>query len=349
MIRTYKSDGYNWIFDSEKGSFWRWGKEFEDDPKFSEVGPEILDLEISTACHGPNGVPCTHCYKSNNATGTYMNLETFKKLLDKMPKNLTQIAFGIGDIDSNPDMYEIFKYCREKGIVPNVTINGARMNDEHYTNLATLCGAVAVSRYSDNNVCYNTVEKLCQKGLKQVNIHQILCKDTYDSCFELIDDTKNDPRLKEMYSVVFLMMKPKGNKNQLQRIDKLEDYKKLIDYAFEKTARIGFDSCFAPVFMACTKDKTDFEKYLIMVEPCESSLFSSYINVDGIYWHCSFAEGNESVKGVDAVNCEDFIKDVWFSEPATTFRDKLINQNNDHIAKGCRLCPVYTELYDGII
>ena len=130
MIQTCKSEDYNWIFNNQNGEFCRWGKTKEDDPEFSPIGPEILDLEISTICNGIDDKPCLHCYKSNNEFGKYMSFETFKIIFSKMNKNLTQIAFGIGNIDANPDMWKIFQYCRDNNVIPNVTINGARMTPE---------------------------------------------------------------------------------------------------------------------------------------------------------------------------------------------------------------------------
>ena len=86
------SDGsYNYTYDKISGLFRRWGETYDDDPEYSPAGPEILDLEISV-----NGCPnnCKFCYKSNsNESAVNMTFETFKSIIDKMPKTLTQIAF----------------------------------------------------------------------------------------------------------------------------------------------------------------------------------------------------------------------------------------------------------------
>ena len=68
-------------------------------------------------------------------------------LTEKTINFCVQIAFGIGSIDANPDMFPIFDYCRANGVVPNVTINGYNLTDEIATRLANTCGAVAVSFY----------------------------------------------------------------------------------------------------------------------------------------------------------------------------------------------------------
>jgi MoaA/NifB/PqqE/SkfB family radical SAM enzyme len=163
-LKAVQSRNYNFIFDKVTGEFCRWGKTKDDDPQYSPFGPELLDIEVSTVCNG-TGTPCAFCYKANGPRGKNMSLDTFKTVLSKFDLNiLTQIAFGIGDIDANPDLFAMFRHCRENGIIPNVTINGYGMTAELTDALVTLCGAVAVSCY-EKDLCYNTVEMLGKAGL----------------------------------------------------------------------------------------------------------------------------------------------------------------------------------------
>ena len=133
-IKRIRSKYYNHNFDTETGLSIRWGKTManEDDPILSPIGPEIADIEISTVCNGIGKTmdarkPCPWCYKSNTGCGSNMSFDTFKSIFHKLPKNLTQIAFGIGDIDGNPDLWRIMEYCRSNSynsVVPNITVNG---------------------------------------------------------------------------------------------------------------------------------------------------------------------------------------------------------------------------------
>lgn len=322
MIRTHRSKDYNWNFDTESGLFMRWGRTIKDDPQCSPIGPEILDMEISTTCHGP-GVPCKFCYKSNGPEGKYMSHEIFNSILGKLPENLTQIAFGIGDIDSNPDLFRIMATCRERGIVPNITINGYRMSDEAYSQLASSCGAVAVSNY-DKGTCYGAVQRLTDLGMEQVNIHQILSEESFDTCMDLLDDIQTDERLAKLNAVVFLMLKPKGRAVKTTPISK-EKFNQLIEKAFRLNSPIGFDSCSAPSFIDSIKDHPKKEMLEAMVEPCEAFLFSSYCNVDGIAFPCSFCEKEEEWKeGIDILSCNNFIDDVWNNEKMIKWRKKLL-------------------------
>jgi len=341
-IKSLSSSKYNYIFDKKDGFFVRWGKNLEDDPLFSPYGPEILDIEIGTSCHG-SGKACSWCYKSNTPTGKNMSLETFAALLDKLPRTVTQVAFGIGDIDGNPDLFRIMEYSRNMGIIPNITINGWRMTNEYYDKLADVLGACAVSHYNDDT-CFNAVEKLSKAGLKQVNIHQILSRETLPDCYRLLAASQNDSRLKKnLKAIVFLAMKPKGKRNTLHSVT-LQDYKDLLEVAILNEVSIGFDSCSAPMVLKSIGDKNPIISQSI--EPCESfGLFSAYINVNGDYFPCSFAEGVLDWKeGISVVNCKDFLADIWNSSKLAQWRKISLATTERCDCKfkaNCRKCPIF--------
>jgi len=341
------SNYYNYAFKKQSGFFVRWGKSQDDNPQFSPFGPEILDLEISTICNGPLGVSCSHCYKSNFNIGKNMSFETFKTIFHKIPKTLTQIAFGIGDIDANADFFKMIEYCRNNDynqVAPNLTINGARLTDKIVDELCKYCGAIAVSRYSNKNVCYNAVKMLLDKGMKQINIHHLIAKETLKRCKETIDDIRCDFRLKDLNALVLLLLKPKGLRNVYNSVS-YEEFKDLVEYAFNSNVSIGFDSCSAPFFLKAIKElKNNTTEYDNIAECCESGLFSSYINVDGYYWHCSFTEDNPNWRGIDVINCKDFVKDVWYHPELLRFRKVLIEQQHN-IASDLRTCPVFPQIY----
>jgi hypothetical protein len=355
-IKHCISEGYNYRFDPKTGEFARWGKTYEDDPKVGML--EIFDLEVSTICEGiprPGedvAVPCTHCYKSNTRVGENMSFETFKQIFDKLPQTLTQIAFGIGDIWSNPDLVKMFDYCHNNdhnpGVIPNLTTNGWGLTDEWVATLAKYCGGIAVSRYANKDVCYDAVKKLTDAGIQQVNIHQVVSEEKYDQCMELINDVATDPRLAKLKAIVFLTLKPKGKRNKDNTIKDIAKYRHTIETAFSKGINIGFDSCSAPIFLASMKDHPQFKFFSQMTESCESNRFSGYANTKGEYWHCSFTEDQPGWKGINLLEVEDFVRDVWFSPEVKKFREALTCQNNEHIDKECYLCPVY-DLYNADI
>lgn len=326
------SKNYKYMFNKRTGLFHRWGKTQADDGDLNLGLPEIADIEISTSCTEL----CNFCYKSNVTTGEYMSLETFKKIFDNLPPTVTQIAFGIGDIDSNPNMWDIFDYTREHGVIPNLTIRGSSISEEVSDLLVKKCGAVAVSVYI-HDTTYETVEKLTSRGMKQVNIHCMIANETFDRSMMVIEDYHNDKRLKDLNAIVFLSLKPKGRGKM--RYTRMTDnqFNALVTFALSRDVPIGFDSCTAERFLAETKNHPRHKEFKQYVEPCEAGVYSSYINVKGDYYPCSFLEGvGEWEEGIDAKE-SDFIKNVW-NHPKTINARKLTID--------CRSCNKACAYYD---
>jgi hypothetical protein len=338
------SENYNFTFNKTDGYFVRWGKTLEDDGKLELGIPEIADIEISTICHGVNNIPCAFCYKGNTGRGTYMSLDTFKKVFRNLPPSITQIAFGIGDIEGNPDMWDIFDHCIINGVVPNVTVNGEGITDEIADKLVSKCGAVAVSLY-DFNKTYDTVKKLTDKGLKQTNIHFMLSKETYDKAFRLmheyvlsrIEGYTDENRIKDLNAIVFLSLKKQGRATNGYDSLTIDEFKEIIDYAFRNNVPIGFDSCSAQKFIKSIKGNKYEERLTQLAEPCESTLYSMYVNTEGRFFPCSFVEGTEGwEKGIDMTETDNFFGDVWYNNDTKSFREKVIDCRN------CgKSCPIF--------
>lgn len=367
MPKIIKSPNYNLYFDSKTGLMIRWGKTKEDDPEMCPFGPEIADIEISTVCNGigrdmASRKPCPWCYKSNTGVGENMSLETFKNVFHRLNagKTLTQIAFGIGDLDANRDLYDIMLYCRGNGVVPNITTNGMGILEKAYPHnenttvthadiLAGVCGAVAVSHYGNDDLCFDAVEALSSRGLKQVNIHKLLSEETLQSCFDLIDKAASaryeggEKRLKGLKAIVFLLLKPKGDRNQLTPIPNLANYSTLLAYAQSNGVAIGFDSCSAPMAL-----KSLPAEVILSVEPCESTLFSIYVNVRGEMFPCSFTEGTPGWEvgiPLGAPPNGEKMEDTWFHPRLAEWRRGLLGSSKGcsscDVQRHCRSCPVY--------
>ena len=333
--KILKSDVFNYVFDKRNGYTAYWGRTKEEDPIFSPMGPMIADIEVTTSCDGFNTVGCVSCYKSNTTNGSNMSLATFKKVFNNLPRTLTQIAFGVdARCEANPEIWDIMDYCRNNGtneVIPNITV--ANISDSTADKLSKYCGAVAVSRYENKDYCYDSIKKLTDRGMKQVNMHHIIHKDNIEMILETFDDYKNDPRLEKLNCIVLLSLKQKGRGLKYIQADN-EAFKLIIDTAFEMDIPIGFDSCSQPKFEKAINDREDFDKLIEWSEPCESTLFSLYVSVDGKYYPCSFCEGiDDWNEGIDIINTKDFLKDVWYNKYTEKFRNALI--------KGKRSCPVY--------
>jgi MoaA/NifB/PqqE/SkfB family radical SAM enzyme len=325
-IKHARSENYNYAFRMDNGFFVRWGKTLRDDPVVAPA-PEILDIEVTTICKGK----CAFCYKSNTLSGKNMSLDTFKTILDKFPTNLTQIAFGADStMLSNPDLFAMAEYARENNVIPNIT--AANITKETAERAARTFGAVAISRYRNKDKCYNSVKRLIDAGLKQVNIHLMISKETYGWALETLKDVKSDKRLVGLNALVFLSLKKKGrgsNHNSLSQ----EEFNVIVNRATDLGAPIGFDSCSAPKYLESIKDHREYKKLSQFVEPCEAGCFSSYIDVNSNFFPCSFAEGTADWKeGINVLGL-DSISDLWKHPRVEGFREKLLANN--------RNCPIY--------
>ena len=349
--KRLSSPNANYIFNKKDGMTLSWGKTLKEDPECFP-GPVIADIEVTVGCLGLKGDGksiCPFCYKSNTANNVkYMTFETFKKLFDVLPKTLTQIAFGAdATLQLNPDLWKIMEYSRENGVIPNITLANV-INDETADNLAKYCGAVAISRYNIPDICYDSVKKLTDRGMKQVNIHYMISKETLKGAYETIDSAVNDERLKGLNAIVFLSLKTKGRGEKGYTPLTQKEFTDLVMYAKTKKVGVGFDSCSSLKAFNAYKGTDAETEVSRLIEPCESSLLSLYINVEGKYFPCSFTEGykNESIdwsEGLDVLACkdaEDFLDKIWNNEKTNNFRKRLLESRKEN-EFSCRTCPLY--------
>jgi hypothetical protein len=345
--KWFKSPNYSYCFNKLNGEFVRIGSDLERDPLFSPFGPEILDLEIASGqCLGN----CPHCYKCNGKGGRVnMSFETFKKVFHNIPNTLTQIAFGITDIHGNPDFFNMMGYARSHGIIPNYTCHGLDVDRSVAARTAEICGAVAVSIVNKQR-SYDSICMFTEAGMDQVNIHFVLAHETIERAKRTVDDIKSDSRLAKLNAIVFLQYKPKGkDPNMMSPIPSVEHYKDLIQYCEDAGVSYGFDSCSAPMYMKSVEDHPRAKQLIQFAEPCESfGMFSSYINVNGDYFPCSFCEGEPGWEsGLDILGCEnsdDFLKNIWHSQKVSKWRNKILTSNQScecSVKKHCRCCPIF--------
>jgi len=355
--KTLRSLEFNYNFDKRTGYYEQYGKNVDDDPSRCEFGPIIADIEVLDMCKGSGASQgldnlCPFCYKSNTKKGTYMTIEEYKKVFSKLPKTLTQIAFGAdSDLSLNPDIFKIMEYTREQGVIPNITV--ADLTEETSKKLSQVAGAVAVSWYgvhSDKNLCYDTIEKLTRLGMKQVNIHFMLSKATETYVDELIQDIKTDSRLEKLNAVVFLSLKTKGRGAKYVKLEQ-EKYNEVVAKLLKNNIPFGFDSCSQVKFANAVKGHPMEKEFLESSEPCESMKTSIYISDKGKVYPCSFME-DMNWNSLDYFeekphwdlfsdtyeNERDFVNKIWNSHKSIQFgcQSTICNSCN----QGCQLYDV---------
>jgi len=250
---------------------------------------------------------------------------------------LQQIALGLTDTTSNPDFWEILEECNKRQIKPNFTTHGLDMTSDIASRVSQLCGAVAVSIVNKEK-SYNAIKILTDAGMTQINIHFMLSSERFEAAISLIHDIKTDPRLAKLNAVVFLQYKPKGGNTDKFSTPSQEQFKLLIEHCDKNEIRYGFDSCTAPMYVNVIENHPDRERLEQLVEPCESGLFSSYINSKGEFFACSFCEGETGwIEGISIFDYDNFV-DLWHSPRLDKWRKTLLGNK--------RACPMY-ELGDG--
>lgn len=250
---------------------------------------------------------------------------------------LSQIAFGITSPYDNPDFFKMMEYSREFDVIPNYTCNGTDMTQEIAEKTSKLCGAVAISCCSDKEKSYEAIKMLTDLGMSQVNIHYVSMQSTFEGIMSLLDDTQTDERLRNLNAIVLLKYKPKGtNAGKFTQLTQ-EQYNQIFEKAMKLNINIGFDSCSCHSFLDSIKGKENYDELSKCAEPCESTLFSIYINSECKVFPCSFCEEENRNNldwqhGMSLLETEN-LEDIWNSERFEQFRQALINSD--------RRCPMF--------
>ena len=292
VVVNVTDKNYYQLFNKNTGFNIRMGKDANDDPSWCPLGPEILDFEISiNGCPKVGGASCKFCYKNNSdKPATNMSIENFKKVVERFPKNLSQIALGITGVQTNPDFIEMLRWLREDmGIVPNYTLSGADMNDEIFEATLKYCGRVAVSAYeTDKNLCYSTINRFNERSPKFCNMHLILSDYNIKFVDEVLDDIESG-KVDGLRNIVFLRCKPVGRASNLPCTLSIETLEHVITRCEKIGIGYGFDSCSCGLVQEYYKShgKENLVKYC---EPCEGLKLSFYVSALGEGCLCSFCE-----------------------------------------------------------
>lgn len=334
------SKTYHEFFSKTDGFTVKFGRMPEEDAEWCPLGPDILDLEVSTnQCTPVGGRNCRFCYKSNTSgPGKNMSLATFNDIVSKFPKNLCQIAFGITSLHANGDWPEMVRACRRNGIVPNVTTSGADLSDDMLELITENMGACAVSCYeTDPELCYRSIKRIydyaaLKKGREfHVNMHLLFAPQNFDFVMKTLRDVR-DGKVPGLRSVVLLRLKPCGNAAKLDAAIPYERYLEVIRFCLDNGISYGFDSCSAKTVIKALHE-IGRDDLVACCESCESSCASAYINVDGMYTSCSFVERRPDViTPVSVLDAKSFTE-VWHSPEVERIRKATLECRNS--------CPWY--------
>ena len=335
-----RDGSYTQVFNKTTGFNARMGRNVEDDPSWCPLGPEIADIEVVTgSCPKVNSENCRWCYKNNtSAAGKVMTLDQFKKVVTAFPRNLSQVALGITGVKSNPYLTDMLKWLREYGIIGNLTLTGADLDDEMAENLVQYCGACAVSCYDKaKQLCYDTINKLHTIGREKfnkdmhVNMHIVIADFSMPHIMDVLNDIK-DGKVPGLRSVVMLHAKPVGRAKNLDCSLSKENLTKVMKFCLDNNISFGFDSCNGHNVQDILVEMGKPE-LCTSIEPCESTRCSIYCNVEGKITPCSFVEHVYEDSAIDLLNGDTKLVDVWAS-------DKMLNDFRN-CSKCSKSCPIY--------
>ena len=104
-----------------------------DDEKYG-IEPELefaesLDVKITNFCD----MNCAFCHEKSSISGKHGNLAKFMGIIEisNLPKGV-EMAIGGGNPLDHPDITTFLNYCKEKGLIINMTVNLNHLCKENY-------------------------------------------------------------------------------------------------------------------------------------------------------------------------------------------------------------------------
>lgn len=307
------SVNYNFIGNKSSGLTARWGRSLEENP-ISAPWPELADIAISNRC----SKNCSFCYRDSRPNGKLMDVEDYAYVLDQLTSSkwgpVFQVAIGGGEPTEHPQLEQILKITKERGIVPNITTNGMNLTNDYLDAFKMLCGAVAVSVETiEPEELSPRLWRLTTKGIT-TNLHFVLSRASLPTAIDLLKG-RWDKLLDETNAIIFLTHKAMGRasaQNNMTFGDELRSFLSLIDHPSSRL-RFGFDACFVPMLLRFTQ--VDCQ----VVDSCECGFFSIFVDERLNVKPCSFAVGDEF-----SFNLSDYAFEKIWLDKLEPYRQKIL-------------------------
>lgn len=111
------------------------------------VGQLSAPTEVHFAITNRCSARCAHCYMDGGeADAGELDTQSFKSALDILAEmKVFHIALGGGEALERPDLFEVARYARQKGLVPNLTVSGLNIDPGIAGRMKGLFGQVNIS------------------------------------------------------------------------------------------------------------------------------------------------------------------------------------------------------------
>lgn len=242
ILHEYKNGNTNVsIFDD--GTLVR---TFDDDKNVVVDFPSSMDVKITNFCSPTEDNPiCSYCHEKSGLSGRHANINKLLDVISCLPQGVEQ-AIGGGAPISHPEIITYLQELRNRGIIPNITVNQKHLKQdkEKLINIITnkLAFGIGIS-YSDqkylkdiepiieasNNVVFHVI-----MGINNINDIDVLyqfCSKLNKPCKILVLGYKNYG-----FGINHLLKNPQIEDNKYQW------YIKLASYFKKKNMTISFDN-----------------------------------------------------------------------------------------------------------
>lgn len=212
--------------------------------------PELVDIKLTDVCH----IGCTWCYQDSTSDSLHGDLDEIKTVLKSLNPNITEVAFGGGDVLQHPQIVEILEYARELGLnSSNITMNWQSIMryPDMVQKVLPLLDAIGVS--------------ITGKGqIKQVvaKLKEIGCFIPSRICFHIIPDLyskeliiKTLDELKKFSpesDILFLGFKTNG-RGHTASPKHIDNMKSIFDYIIEKDIALQCDTKLVKDYLEAVK------------------------------------------------------------------------------------------------
>jgi len=297
--------------------------------------PVEAHLTVTKRCN----LACTHCYQEStpSAGGTDLALAEWLPRLDALARaRVFHVAIGGGEALTRPDLLALAEAARARGITPNLTTNGALVDDEFAARAATLFGQINVSidalpplrMFGTDKATtgMRAAASLVRAGAR-VGANVVVAR----ANFEALDAVVGWAAASGLVEVELLRLKPTGRARARYLEERLTraQRERLFPLALALATRHGIPvklDCSAAPFIAChAPDPERLERF--EVAGCIGGLSLLGVNERGETSGCSFYPG----LGDDLLDLEH----GWERSAAyTPFRGYV-----ETAEEPCRSCP----------
>src|SRR3989339_62850 len=272
-----------------------------DDPGYLSA-PTEAHFSITEKCSSG----CAGCYMDScGETAVDLSLEEVKAVLDTLrAMGVFHVALGGGEAFERPDFEDIAAYCREIGLVPNLTTNGQRMGDREI-GICRMMGQVNVSldglesHYGVNGRAGSferadqALRKLRAAGIA-AGINCVVSVKNYSH----IKDIAEYACTRGLAEIEFLKYKPSGRAKDRYPDFALSQemirsfYPRIQEIAASLPVEIKIDCSFIPAMMYHHPPLEELEKWA--VAGCDGGNMLLGIRSSGVFSACSFISNNDA-------------------------------------------------------